>query len=124
MIIMLKLSLYNVFTGAAPEPCIRTLDETWLWSLLQCQAHGVPRPTLKWEDSDNNTLHAEEPQNSERGGRFYITSKTTVTKTANYRCVATQEEISHQVAAVTYVSFEGESLPSCDFNIRIKYHYM
>ncbi|XP_030274858.1 CD166 antigen homolog [Sparus aurata] len=95
--------------GAAPEPCIRTLDDTEDWRLLQCEAHGVPRPTLKWKDSDNNTLPAEKPHISERGGRFYITVKVTVTKTDNYRCVATQETLSHQVVAETYVYIQGWS---------------
>uniref|UniRef100_A0A671UFN0 Ig-like domain-containing protein n=1 Tax=Sparus aurata TaxID=8175 RepID=A0A671UFN0_SPAAU len=96
--------------GAAPEPCIRTLDDTEDWRLLQCEAHGVPRPTLKWKDSDNNTLPAEKPHISERGGRFYITVKVTVTKTDNYRCVATQETLSHQVVAETYVYIQGAIL--------------
>ncbi|XP_030266647.1 programmed cell death 1 ligand 1-like [Sparus aurata] len=95
--------------GAAPEPCISTLDHTNHWSLLQCEAHGDPLPTLKWEDSDNNTLTAEEPQISERGGRLYITVKITVTKTGSYRCVATQETLSHQITAVIPVSLEGSS---------------
>ena len=106
-----------VFTGAAPEPCIRTLAESNLWSLLECEAHGDPLSTIKWEDSDNNT--AEEPQISDRGGRSYITVNVTVTKTGNYRCVATQKTLSHQIAAVTSVQIQGEILPSCDFNIRI-----
>ena len=106
--------LYNVFTGLAPEPVIKTLAETKDSSLLQCEAHGDPRPTIKWEDSENNILPAEEPQISERGGRFYITVKTTVTKTDNYRCVATQETLSHQVAAVIPVYIQGEILPGCD----------
>ena len=103
-----------MFTGAAPEPCIRTLAESNLWSLLECEAHGDPRPTIKWEDSDDNILPAEETKISERRGRFYITVKINVTKTDNYRCVATQETLSHQIAAVTYVHIEGEILPSCD----------
>ncbi|XP_030274910.1 protogenin A-like [Sparus aurata] len=89
--------------GTAPEPYISTLEDRNLWSLLQCEAHGVPRPTLKWKDSDNNTLPAAKTKISEREGRFYITVKITVTKTDNYRCVATQETLSHQVVAVTSV---------------------
>ncbi|XP_036958150.1 V-set domain-containing T-cell activation inhibitor 1-like isoform X3 [Acanthopagrus latus] len=92
--------------GAAPEPCIRTLADSNLWSLLQCEAHGDPRPTIKWQDSDNKTLPAEETKISERRGRFYTTVNTTVTKTDNYRCVATQETLSHQIAAVTSVHIQ------------------
>ncbi|XP_073324007.1 V-set domain-containing T-cell activation inhibitor 1-like isoform X2 [Pagrus major] len=93
--------------GAAPRPFIATLDQTKDWSLLQCEAHGDPLPTVEWKDSENNTLHAEKPQFSERGGRSYITVKTTVTKTDNYSCVATQETISHRIAAVTFVHLTG-----------------
>ncbi|XP_073324023.1 V-set domain-containing T-cell activation inhibitor 1-like isoform X2 [Pagrus major] len=97
----------ELVVGAAPEPYIKTLDETKDWRLLQCEAHGDPLPTVEWKDSDNNTLHAEKPQISDRGGRSYITVKTTVTKTDNYSCVATQETISHQIAAVTAVRLTG-----------------
>ena len=97
-----------MFTGAAPEPSITTLDETNDWALLQCEAHGVPLPTVEWKDSDNNTLPADTPQTSDRGGRSYITVNTTVTKTGRYRCVATQETLSHQIAAETYVRLTGE----------------
>ncbi|XP_030275795.1 V-set and immunoglobulin domain-containing protein 1-like [Sparus aurata] len=101
--------IIELVVGAAPRPYIDTLAETNHWSLLQCEAHGVPRPTLKWEDSDNNTLPAEEPHISERGGRSYITVKITVTKTDNYSCVATQETLSHQVATVTSVVLTGSN---------------
>ena len=47
-----------------------------------------------------------------------------MTKNDDYSCVATQEEISHRIASVTSVSFNGEILPSFNFNIRIKNHYM
>ena len=97
-----------MFTGAAPKPSVTILDQTKDWSLLQCEAHGDPLPTVEWKDSDNNTLPADTPQISVRGGRSYITVKTTVTKTDNYSCVATQEKFSHQIAAVTYVHLTGE----------------
>ncbi|XP_073323647.1 butyrophilin-like protein 2 [Pagrus major] len=93
--------------GAAPEPNIKILDETKDWSLLQCEAHGDPLPTVEWKDSNNNTLNADTPHVSERGGRSYITVNITVTKTDNYRCVATQEKISHRIATVTYVLMNG-----------------
>ncbi|XP_073323613.1 butyrophilin-like protein 1 [Pagrus major] len=97
----------ELVVGAAPRPFIATLAETKDWSLLQCEAHGDPLPTVEWKDSDNNTLNADTPQISERGGRSYITVKTTVTKTDNYSCVATQETISHRIAAVTFVHLTG-----------------
>ncbi|XP_073324009.1 butyrophilin-like protein 1 [Pagrus major] len=96
-----------VVVGAAPRPFVTTLVVTNDWSLLQCEAHGDPLPTVEWKDSDDNTLNAEKPKVSERGGRSYITVNITVTKTDNYRCVATQETISHRIASVTAVRLTG-----------------
>ncbi|KAM8756457.1 hemicentin-1-like [Acanthopagrus schlegelii] len=100
---VLRERLGENIPGAALEPNIKILDETNHWRLLQCEAHGDPLPTLEWKDSDNNTLPADTPQISDRGGRSYITVNVTVTKTDNYSCVATQETLGHQIAAVTSV---------------------
>lgn len=108
------MSVYSVFTGAAPKPYIFTLDETTYWRLLQCEAHGTPLPTLEWQDSANKTLHAEESQVSVRKGRTYVTLNITVTKTGRYRCVATQKTLSHQISTEIPVSLQGEILRSCD----------
>ncbi|XP_038552531.1 butyrophilin subfamily 1 member A1-like isoform X1 [Micropterus salmoides] len=90
--------------GASPEPSVKILNQTQDWSLLQCEVLGAsPKPTVEWQDSAGNKLPAEEPQVSERGGSFYIILQTTVKKTDNYRCVATQEEIKHQIYTETYV---------------------
>ncbi len=97
-----------MFTGAAPEPNIRTLDQTKDRALLQCEAHGAPQPEVGWRDSAGNILPAEEPQVSERGGSFYVTVNATVTTTDRYRCVATQETIRHQIHAETYVHLNGQ----------------
>ncbi|XP_073323617.1 CD276 antigen homolog [Pagrus major] len=86
--------------GAAPRPIINILKMTKDWILLQCEAHGSPPLTVEWKDRAGYTLDAEERKESERGGRSYITVKITVTKTDNYSCVATQKDISHQIAAV------------------------
>ncbi|XP_045898404.1 butyrophilin subfamily 2 member A2-like [Micropterus dolomieu] len=84
--------------GASPKPYVTTIDETKDWELLQCEVLGASsKPTVEWQDSAGNKLPAEEPQVSERGGSFYIILQTTVMKTDHYRCVATQEEISHQI---------------------------
>uniref|UniRef100_A0A671X1M9 CD276 antigen homolog n=1 Tax=Sparus aurata TaxID=8175 RepID=A0A671X1M9_SPAAU len=89
--------------AASPEPYITILDETKDWSLLQCKVRGASQePKVEWQDSSGNILPAEEPQVSERGGRYYVTINTTVTKTGRYRCVVTQEEISHQINAEIY----------------------
>ncbi|XP_038552522.1 butyrophilin subfamily 1 member A1-like isoform X3 [Micropterus salmoides] len=97
-------------TGASPEPSVKILNQTQDVALLQCDVQGAsPKPTVEWQDSAGNKLPAEEPQVSERGGSFYIIFQTTVKKTDNYRCVATQEEIKHQIYAETYV-FISEKL--------------
>ena len=97
-----------MFTGAS-KPFITTLNETKDWSLQQCEVRGAsPEPKVEWQDSSGNILPAEEPQVSERGGRYYVTIKTTVTKTGSYRCVVTQEEISHHTSAETFVFISGE----------------
>ncbi|XP_037619552.1 hemicentin-1-like [Sebastes umbrosus] len=98
---------YVYIGGAAPKPYVTSLDETKDWRLLQCEVHGNPEPKVEWQDSDGNILPAGETQTSERGGSFYITLQVTVTKTDRYRCVATQETISHQTYAETYVRMNG-----------------
>ncbi|XP_022624711.1 CD276 antigen-like, partial [Seriola dumerili] len=96
--------LMKLLVGAAPEPSVTTLDEGNDWALLKCVVRGAsPKPDVQWQDSDGKTLPAEEPQVSERGGSYDIILQTTVTKTDTYRCVATQEEIRHQVHAQIYV---------------------
>ncbi|XP_070712413.1 V-set domain-containing T-cell activation inhibitor 1-like [Pempheris klunzingeri] len=95
---------YVHISGAAPKPSIKTLDETKDWSLLQCEVEGAsPKPLLQWKDSAGNILPAKEPQFTERGGSYDVILQTTVTKTDHYHCVVTQEEISHQTEAETYV---------------------
>ncbi|XP_044205720.1 V-set and immunoglobulin domain-containing protein 1-like isoform X8 [Thunnus albacares] len=89
---------------AATKPSVMIVDQTADLALLQCEVRGAfPKPKLHWQDSDGNILQAEEPQESERGGDYDIILQTTVTKTNNYRCVATQEEIKHQIYAETHV---------------------
>ncbi|XP_070758640.1 butyrophilin subfamily 2 member A2-like isoform X1 [Enoplosus armatus] len=102
--IILKNRLEENHPGAAPKPYITILNQTKDWSLLQCVVRGAsPKPTVEWQDSAGNILPAKELQVSERGGSYDIILQTTVTKTDRYRCVATQEEIYHQIHAETYV---------------------
>ncbi|XP_059185098.1 butyrophilin-like protein 2 isoform X2 [Centropristis striata] len=100
--------------GAAPEPYTKILPQTDDGVLLQCEVRGVsPEPAVEWRDGSGNKLPAKEPQVSERESRFYITLQVTVTKTDNYRCVVTQEEIKHQISAETFVPLSGAaSTPS------------
>ncbi|XP_042262469.1 butyrophilin-like protein 1 [Thunnus maccoyii] len=96
--------------GLATKPYVVIVDLTMDWPLLQCQVRGVfPKPKLHWQDSDGNILKAEEPKESERGGHYDIILETIVTKTDNYRCVATQKEISHQIYSDIYVYISGSS---------------
>ncbi|XP_030275812.1 V-set domain-containing T-cell activation inhibitor 1-like [Sparus aurata] len=99
--------IIELVVGAAPKPSVTILAGTNDWSLLQCEAHGDPLPTVEWKDSDNNTLNADTPQISERGGRSYITVNVTVTKTDTYSCVATQLQHSHRIATNIYVHLAG-----------------
>ncbi|XP_070759581.1 butyrophilin-like protein 1 [Enoplosus armatus] len=88
--------------GAAPEPYISMWDVTDSGVRLKCAVRGAfPQPKLQWQDSDGNLLRAEEPQISERGGRYDVTLQTTVTKTKTNRfhCVVKQEDISHMIDA-------------------------
>ena len=101
-----------MFTGAASEPTITTLEQTKGWSRLQCVIRGAsPKPKVEWQDSAGNILPAKEPQVTERGGSYDIILQTTVTKTDHYRCVVTQETINHQTEAKIYVSVNGKILP-------------
>ncbi|XP_039653093.1 uncharacterized protein LOC120557126 [Perca fluviatilis] len=103
----------KLVVGAASKPSVTLQDATIFSALLQCEVHGNPKPKVELQDSDGNNLHAKVTQTSEREGSFYITLQTTVTKTGTYRCVATQEEIRHQIYAEISVYINGESLP-CD----------
>ncbi|KAI4799547.1 hypothetical protein KUCAC02_016860, partial [Chaenocephalus aceratus] len=111
-----------MFPGAASEPSVLILDQTKDKSLLQCLVRGAfPKPLLQWRDSSGNMVPAAEPQVSERGGSYDVILQTTVTKTDNYSCVASQEEIKSKPAYI-YVSLSGEepersSDPSGGFSV-------
>ncbi|XP_044039508.1 CD276 antigen-like isoform X2 [Siniperca chuatsi] len=95
--------------GAVPKPYVSILYETKDGTLLCEVQEASPKPKVEWQDSAGNILPAEEPQVSERGGRYDIILKTTVTKTDLYRCVATQEDINHQIYTETYMYIPGSS---------------
>ncbi|XP_054472047.1 CD276 antigen homolog [Anoplopoma fimbria] len=100
----------ELVVGAAPKPFITSLHETKDWSLLQCEAHGNPRPEVEWQDSSGNKLPADEPEFSVRGSISYVKLNITVKKTDRYRCVATQENISHQIHTDTFEHMNGAAL--------------
>ncbi|XP_032366309.1 CD276 antigen homolog, partial [Etheostoma spectabile] len=102
----------KLVVGAAPKPYVTILQNQNQKgpndrSLLQCEVHGDPEPEVEWLDSAGNTLPAEKTQVKQN--LFYITLRTTVTQTDHYRCVATQETISHQVSKEISVYFSGLS---------------
>ena len=100
-----------MFTGAAPEPVVKILGETKDGVQLQCAVRGAsPKPVVQWQNRAGDIVPAEEPQVSERGGRYDIILQTTVTKTDHYRCVSTQEEIHHEIYTETYIIVPGEFL--------------
>ncbi|KAG7215039.1 hypothetical protein INR49_022833, partial [Caranx melampygus] len=88
------------------KPSFTILGETQDGVQLQCEVHGAsPKPVVQWQDRAGNIIPAKEPQVSERGGSYDIILQTTVSKTDYYHCVATQEEINHQIYTETYVLF-------------------
>uniref|UniRef100_A0A3Q3LSG8 Ig-like domain-containing protein n=1 Tax=Mastacembelus armatus TaxID=205130 RepID=A0A3Q3LSG8_9TELE len=104
----IRRGLIELVVGASPKPSIITLNQTKDWALLQCEVQGAsPKPQLQWQDSGGNMVPAKDPQVTDRGGSYDIILQTTVTKTDHYRCVATQEEINHQVHAETFVHLNG-----------------
>ncbi|XP_034725348.1 uncharacterized protein LOC117943374 [Etheostoma cragini] len=104
----------KLVVGAAPKPFVTILEETKDRSLLQCEVHGDPEPEVEWRDSAGNTLPAEKTQVEPIGNLFYITLRTTVIQTDRYRCVATQETISHQVSNEIFVSIRGPKVITVD----------
>ncbi|XP_063329427.1 butyrophilin subfamily 1 member A1-like isoform X2 [Pelmatolapia mariae] len=94
--------------GAA-EPEITIVVQRNGWALLQCDVkNAYPKPTVKWRDSNNETIHSEEPQVSKQGDRFNIVLKATVKKPDRYHCVATQREIKHEAQKEINVDFDVE----------------
>uniref|UniRef100_A0A3B5ATL7 Ig-like domain-containing protein n=1 Tax=Stegastes partitus TaxID=144197 RepID=A0A3B5ATL7_9TELE len=83
--------------GASPHIVILNATEDGV--PLLCEVGGAaPKPTLQWQDSDGNVCPAEEPQVSERGGRYFVSLLATVTRTTTnrFRCVASQEDVHHR----------------------------
>ncbi|XP_053267007.1 CD276 antigen isoform X2 [Pleuronectes platessa] len=99
-----RRSNIELVVGAAPKPSVTILDGTTVWALLMCEVLGAfPKPDVQWQNRAGDIVPAEEPQVSERGGRYDIILQTTVNKTDLYRCVSTQEELNHQTHAEIFV---------------------
>ncbi|XP_055365179.1 butyrophilin subfamily 1 member A1-like isoform X2 [Betta splendens] len=76
--------------------------------LLQCLVSNASpdfQLNISWFDSSGNKL--TEQINNTQSGKIYIL-KTTVKKSDDYRCVATMDELSHQVD--DYVTVKDEDL--------------
>ncbi|XP_006801948.2 butyrophilin-like protein 1 [Neolamprologus brichardi] len=92
--------------GASMTPYTAILNVTEDGVTLRCEVPGVfPKPKLEWQDSDGNVLPAEEPQVLEKRGRYYVSLRSTVSRTTTnlFVCVARQEDIHHQTKAEIYV---------------------
>ncbi|XP_026163075.1 butyrophilin subfamily 2 member A2-like isoform X4 [Mastacembelus armatus] len=108
-----RRGLIELVVGATRKPYVTILEQTQDGVLLQCVVKGAsPKPQLQWQDSGGNMVPAKDPQVTDRGGSYDIILQTTVTKTDHYRCVATQEEIHHQVYTETYVYISVPESPT------------
>ncbi|XP_035985087.1 butyrophilin-like protein 2 [Fundulus heteroclitus] len=93
-------------TGAYAEPSVRTVNENDDWALLRCKVLGAsPKPIVVLYNSTGNKVSDKEPQIIQNGNHYDVILETTVTKTDNYTCVATQEELHHQSNDTTFVHF-------------------
>ncbi|XP_005928968.1 butyrophilin subfamily 3 member A2 isoform X2 [Haplochromis burtoni] len=96
----------QLIVSASMTPYTAILNVTEDGVTLRCEVPGVfPKPKLEWEDSNGNVLPAEEPQVSEKRGRYYVSLRSTVSRTTTnlFVCVARQEDIHHQTKAEIYV---------------------
>ncbi|XP_047216108.1 V-set domain-containing T-cell activation inhibitor 1-like isoform X2 [Girardinichthys multiradiatus] len=93
--------------GAFAKPLVSS-HITADWALLRCEVlDASPEPTVVWYDSDGNNVSDRKPEVRETGGRYNIILETKVTKTDNYTCVATQNELNHQSNKTTSVNIKG-----------------
>ncbi|XP_039468518.1 V-set domain-containing T-cell activation inhibitor 1-like [Oreochromis aureus] len=91
---------------AVPEPIVKILDDE---GLLQCEVRDIsPEITVEWWDKDNKTLPSQISKEQIKN-QPYIIVKTTVTKSGNYSCVATQKRLNHQILTTTFVQLKEES---------------
>ncbi|XP_035985079.1 V-set domain-containing T-cell activation inhibitor 1 [Fundulus heteroclitus] len=81
-------------------------------ALLRCEVlKASPEPTVVWYDSAGNNVSNKAPQITDKGQTFYdVILETTVTKTDNYTCEATQEEKHHQSKKTTHVTVRGKGI--------------
>ena len=111
LIILSVLTCLTVFTGTSPIPRIWTVNGTNNRQLLQCDVDGAfPKPTVVLLDSSGGRVDSVETKSVIEDNRFYVTVQANVTKTDTYSCVATQEEIYHQIHDDIHVYVQGQFL--------------
>lgn len=99
-----------VFTGAVSKPYVKTLA-TKNGIQLQCEVLGTSsglKLNISLWDSSGNKIADKKLKDTERGGNYIL--NTIVTRSDNYNCVATMEELSHKASNDIYVSVPGEFL--------------
>ncbi|XP_047438495.1 butyrophilin-like protein 2 isoform X1 [Mugil cephalus] len=97
----------KLVVGSVPKPSVTIFNVTDSGVQLKCEVQGAfPKPELRWKDSDGNILDAEEPEISERDGRYHVTLQTTVTSTTttSFQCVVQQKDLNHETASTITVS--------------------
>ncbi|KAM9333890.1 butyrophilin-like protein 1 [Symphorus nematophorus] len=100
----------ELVVGPCPKPYVTLRKGPNNRLILECEVKGVsPKPKVEWQDRAGNKLPAEEPQVTDRGGSYDIVLQATVTKTDDYRCVVTQEEICHQASNEIFVPVPGSA---------------
>ncbi|XP_029358673.1 butyrophilin subfamily 2 member A2-like isoform X2 [Echeneis naucrates] len=98
----------KLLVGTISKLSFKILGETQDGVNLECEVHGETfRPEVQLMDGDGNILPAEKPKISETGRSYTIIVHTKVTTSGNYRCVATQEPIKHQIYDQNYVPVPG-----------------
>ena len=81
--------------------------------VLRCGVLGAsPKPKVEWKDSSGNILPVKDLKETESGGLYDIVLQAALTTTDTFRCVVTQNKISHQTEAQTYASVSGEIILS------------
>uniref|UniRef100_A0A671UH75 Butyrophilin-like protein 1 n=1 Tax=Sparus aurata TaxID=8175 RepID=A0A671UH75_SPAAU len=100
-------TFYITLVVGASKPSVKTI-KTDDGMVLQCEVLGAsPKPKVEWKDGSGNILPVKDLKETENGGLYDIVLQAAVTKSDDFRCVVTQEEISHQTEAETYSSVNG-----------------
>ncbi|XP_055364914.1 coxsackievirus and adenovirus receptor homolog isoform X1 [Betta splendens] len=109
-------NLHQTFTvrlvvGKAAKVSIQNPEQTEDGFLLKCLVSDVSpgfKLNISWFDSSGNKLI--EQKSDTESEKLHIL-QTTVKKSDTYRCVATMEELSHQVHSEVHVHIPGSDIP-------------